>query len=293
MDSDNDSYHSESEFYYPDEENILQENKNFENTSNDVEDEEMSTIQEFIEAQRPENTIKKTSYDINVWKRFCSSIGEARELENIPAANLNVLLCKFFMDVKKKDGGEYEPASLSSFQRSIQRHLKDKNSLVNLFQDMEFAKSREVLLAKKRELVEKHAKGNRPQAARSITASEEDLLFTTNQFGDHDPEVLQRTVWWVLSLHFGFRARDESRKLRWGDISLEKNPESGEEVLVWTAERGSKTRHGEGTHQRAFNPTAQATNSERCPVKLYKKFAAHRPEKMNQPDSPFFFGYQP
>jgi len=108
-------------------------------------------------------------------------------------------------------------------------------------------------------------------------------LFTTKPFGDHDPEVLQRTVWWVLSLHFGFRARDESRKLRWGDISLEKNPESGEEVLVWTAERGSKTRHGEGTHQRAFNPTAQATNSERCPAKLYKKFAAHRPEKMKQP----------
>ena len=28
MDSDNDSYHSESEFYYPDEENILQETSN-------------------------------------------------------------------------------------------------------------------------------------------------------------------------------------------------------------------------------------------------------------------------
>ena len=28
MDSDNDSYHSENEFYYPDEENVLQENKN-------------------------------------------------------------------------------------------------------------------------------------------------------------------------------------------------------------------------------------------------------------------------
>ena len=27
MDSDNDSYHSENEFYYPDEENVLQENK--------------------------------------------------------------------------------------------------------------------------------------------------------------------------------------------------------------------------------------------------------------------------
>ena len=66
---------------------------------------------------------------------------------------------------------------------------------------MEFAKSREVLLAKKRELVEKYAKGNRPQVARSVTPSEEDLLFRTKQFGDHNPEVLQRTV---LSLDLEF-----------------------------------------------------------------------------------------
>jgi len=46
MDSDNDSY-SENEFYYPDEENVLQENKNILNTSNDTSaDEEMSTIQD-------------------------------------------------------------------------------------------------------------------------------------------------------------------------------------------------------------------------------------------------------
>ena len=70
MDSDNVSYHSESEFYYPDEENILQENKNFENTSNDVEDEEISTIQEFIEAQRPENTIKKPAMTLMSGKDF-------------------------------------------------------------------------------------------------------------------------------------------------------------------------------------------------------------------------------
>ena len=51
MDSDNDSYHSESECYYPD------ENKNIVITSNDTSaDEEMSTIRDFIEAQRPENT---------------------------------------------------------------------------------------------------------------------------------------------------------------------------------------------------------------------------------------------
>ena len=152
---------------------------------------------------------------------------------------------------------------------------------------MEFAKSREVLFGKKRELVEKHDKGNRPQVVGSNTPSEEDLLFHTKQFGDHNPEVLQGTVWFVLSLHFGFRARDESRKLSWGDIVRENDPHGGE-VLVWKAERGSKTRHGDGTHQRAFNPTMQATNNELCSVKLFKKFSAHRPKKMKHPDSPFF-----
>ena len=75
--------------------------------------------------------------------------------------------------------------------------------------DKEFAKWREVLSARKRDLVVINAKGNRPQAARELTEDEADLLFETGQFGEDDPEVLQRTVWWVLSLHFGFRARDE------------------------------------------------------------------------------------
>ena len=57
MGSDNNSYHSENEFCYPDEENVRQENKNIVITSNDTSaGEEMSTIQDFIEAQRPENT---------------------------------------------------------------------------------------------------------------------------------------------------------------------------------------------------------------------------------------------
>jgi len=63
--------------------------------------------------------------------------------------------------------------------------------------------------------------------------------------------ILQRTVWWVLSLHFGFKARDECRRLQWGDIAVEDDPVSEKQVLVWKAERGSKTRQGDG-HCRAL-----------------------------------------
>lgn len=90
-------------------------------------------------------------------------------------------------------------------------------------------------------------------------------------------------------MNFGFRARDESRKLCWGDVKLEIDPQTGREVLVWAAERGSKTRPGlEGGHQRQFDPKIFATGTTRCPVLLYKTFDSHRPQKSKTPESPFF-----
>ena len=86
-------------------------------------------------------------YDINVIKRYFESIYETREIENIPAKELNVQLAKFFMNVRKRNGSVYEPTSLKDFQRSLQRYLNDKSSTMNILQDQVFAKSREVLIA--------------------------------------------------------------------------------------------------------------------------------------------------
>ena len=219
-------------------------------------------------------------------------MGEAGKIEDIPADELNILICRFLMEVKKKDGGAYEPATLQSFQRSLQRYLNDKNSELNILKDQEFLKSREVLLSKKKQLVFEEAKGNRPHVAKELSNAAEDMLFRSGEFGDENPEALQRTLWWLLALHFGFRARDERRKLKWGDIVLHTDNETGNEVLIWKSERGSKTRRGNGD-TRAFNPTAHATNNERCPVYYSKKFKSHRPEEMNNAESPFYLAINP
>ena len=118
------------------------------------------------------------------------------------------------MEIKEKDGGAYEQATLCSFQRRLQRYLNDKNFNINILKDREFQICRKVLLSKKKQLVAEQVKGNRPQAARELTDAKEDLLFRSSEFGDKHPEALKRTVWCLLALHFGFRARDESRKLK-------------------------------------------------------------------------------
>ena len=157
----------------------------------------------------------------------------------------------------------------------------------NILKDDAFSRSRSVLAAKRKSLV-KEGRGNKPNASCELTDEEEAKLFETGKFGNHNPLALQRTLLWFLSMQFGFRARDESRKLCWGDIVLDVDAVTGREVLVWTAERGSKTSQGlKRGHQRQFCPKPFATGTNRCPVLYYNLFKARRPQKANSPESPF------
>ena len=125
----------------------------------------------------PANTKIKTQSDMKAWKRFCLQENESRELCDIPQEELNLLSCKFFKTVKKLDATEYEPVSLTSFQWSLQRSLNERGSNVNIIDGDNFKLSREVLSAKRRQLVVDHGKRNRPQAAHELTEAEEDKLF--------------------------------------------------------------------------------------------------------------------
>ena len=88
-------------------------------------------------------------------------------------------------------------------------------------------------------------KGNKPNACHVFENEEMDVLFNeTDTFGVGNPEQLQRTVWWKTACHFDHRARDESRKLEWGDNQKVCDKVSGRQMLVSNIERGSKTRNG-------------------------------------------------
>ena len=88
------------------------------------------------------------------------------------------MLAKFLKDVRKINGEGYEPNTLSNFQRSIQRFLSDGKYPFNILQDKAFEKSRQVLTAKRENLVQKASKGNRPNATLSITDKlKKDKLF--------------------------------------------------------------------------------------------------------------------
>ena len=110
-------------------------------------------IEKFLQEQKSKNTQYKTKSDLNAWKKFCESLKESRAIENIPANELDLLLSKFVISVSKQNGTECGPGTLSGFQRSFQRYLHEKGGLINILKDNKFSKSREVLAAKRKNLV--------------------------------------------------------------------------------------------------------------------------------------------
>ena len=67
-------------------------------------------------------------------------------IESLPTSDLDHLLSKLIMNIRKKNGEEYEPDTISGFQRSIQRYLSEKRSPVNMLKDKDFENQGKFLL---------------------------------------------------------------------------------------------------------------------------------------------------
>ena len=142
-------------------------------------------------------------------------------MEDIPTAEVDILLGHFAMKVRKQNGEEYEPNSITVFFRSFDRYLKDKGQTRSVIQDKEFEGARRVLEAKRKNL-RKQGKGRKQNAAEALTVDEEEKLWSTKQLGDHSPHSLLQTVWYFNTMHFGWRGSDEHRCVCLGDLHLRK-----------------------------------------------------------------------
>ena len=110
----------------------------------------------------------------------------------------------------------------------------------------------------------------------------------TKALGDDNPETLQYTVWFLLTLHMGMRGRDEHYKVLYGDLEI-KNTTDGTKFVEFS-ERDTKTRNGESSNSHPFRPKMWSTpeNIDRCPVRTFEPYVSKRPPQMCEPQSPFY-----
>ena len=114
------------------------------------------------------------------------------------------------------------------------------------------------------------------------------MLWKSGELGDSNPATLLHTIWFLCTMHFGWRSVDEHRRVCYGDFEVGSD-DQGIQYVELKTERGTKTRTGcEGQKERAFNPRMYAKNEKDCPVALFKKYVSLRPSHTKNPESPFY-----
>ena len=219
-------------------------------------------IHDFLIQQKAKSTTYKDAGGTKRLQTFLRDVNphESRMFHELSKAELDTLMSQFFMFAKKQGkqppDDDYQPDTLTSFRNAWQRVIADKGLKFDIKKDPEFKRSRNVLEGRRKQLT-KQGLGNKPNAARALEQHEVDKLYETGFFGTSPPISSQRTMWWKISLLFGYRGRDESTKLLFCNIKLVHDELKNEDYLEWDTERSTKTRSG-GTagHQRSFNPTA-------------------------------------
>ena len=71
-------------------------------------------IQQLAEKAVNKNTVKTTKTWIKVWKMWAESKGLKDDIVKYEAKQLDECLSRFFAEIRKSDGSDYEPDSLQS-----------------------------------------------------------------------------------------------------------------------------------------------------------------------------------
>ena len=170
----------------------------------DISDDE---LMDFVNRQGNENTKKKTGHDIDIFRVFLRTvrgIPEDTDIHDIPAEELNEHVASFIVNVRRRDGEEYEPGSLRGFFSSIDRHLRRHCYGETFVESDVFSGARDALKARQIDL-KKQGKGNRPNRADPLSDEDVEELFRARHLGNHSSQAIINTLWLYNSVCFGMR----------------------------------------------------------------------------------------
>jgi len=203
---------------------------------------EATDLLEMRENNQNKNTQRSTNTWVKVFDLWRAQRSEVRKLEEIPEDELDDILCRFYAEIRKQNGDEYEPDSLAVMQSSVERHLKNNGKSYRILRDRKFAKSRQQLNAKAKQLREK-GYGKKKTAADALNKDDEEFLWQSGEIGKHSAEALINVNLKNLTEHFGLRGRQEHYSMKIEDFQIITGPDNSVKYVEFK-EGPTKTRQG-------------------------------------------------
>lgn len=154
---------------------------------------DIQNTHQFVENSKNLNTKRATEGHIRLFRAWLQATNhDQRNPEEIPGTELDNLLARFFLGIRKQSSDpsksiddvsiEYEPITLRSIHSSIHRYLTDHNYDHNIKESMIFQHSRQVLLAKLKQL-KQLGKGNKPNSSQPFTSDDLLIMRSKNIIG--------------------------------------------------------------------------------------------------------------
>ena len=178
-------------------------------------------LQRFLDNNKNRNTTKTTATWVNRFETWRNVRKLPHALEDIPESELDGILQRFFAELRKQDGGEYEPDSLRTMLASLDRFLRDKGRLYSILKDKSFEGCRKLLNGKAIELREK-GMGKRKNKSDPLSEKDEEQLWRRKVLGGYNAKSLNYTwsIFYVISQQFGTRGCQEHHQLRIEDLKF-------------------------------------------------------------------------
>ena len=259
------------------------------------------TNEEVTEARQnaiPKKTRQDTDYCVRAWEAWRGNRNlqgsPVPTLEDMDSQNLSYWLIRFVLEVRRVNSEEYQPNTLYHIICGIMRYVRvNVRAHIDFFKDSEFAAFRSTLDAEMKRLQSKGL-GSTHRQAEPLTIEEEELLWEKKVLGDHSPEALLNTVFFMNGLYFALRSGDEHRNLRHSPCQIQVIENSGERPYLQYTEDISKNHPG-GLKGRKVKPKvvlhhANTANPDRCFVRLFKLYMSLLMCPRDCPDSAFYLG---
>ena len=215
---------------------------------------------------------------MNIWTRLDAD-GSLRLDASFVQGLSGCTICKFVLEVRRKDGNHYPPNTLHQLCCGVLRQVREVKPGLDIFKDAAFASFRRTLDAEMKRL-RSIGIGCDPKQPEPISLQEEELLWSEGLLGDHSPQVLVDTMLFLAGKNFALRSGEEHRQLCFSSVQMVQKP--GVLPYLLYTERVSKNHQG-GLKHRKVKPKqvvhhANVTQPERCFIELFKKYRSHRPE---------------
>ena len=227
---------------------------------------------EQIATLRSERFSKKTKHtDKSVKKLFFEFLEECKiekeSLKSKTKTELNELLEKFYASCKKKDGSDYCSSSLNSIRYSLNRVFQEMfNSSINIVQDPEFSKSKDVFKATQVRLKrEGKAKINHTPVI------EKCHLEIINDIRCDTPLKLQLKAWFITQFFFAKRGMENSREMKKDYFCIEIDSD-GNKIVRPKKDELTKNHRDDGDS--SIGGLIKETKEENCPVRTLEIYLA-------------------